>query len=324
MAHNGAEPIDYPYSYIAPTNTGVPSGFDLDNDGTVGGPDDAFGFGDFEGQFGMVVLSRFPIVADGVRTFQNLLWTSMPGARLPDDPATPEPADFYSPEELAVLRLSSTSHWDVPVYVDGRIVHVLAAHPTTPVLDGPENRNGLRNADEIRFWADYVAGDAAWIVDDAGVSGGLTSDSEFVIVGDMNSDPVDGDSVAGATDQLLTINRIQDPAAASEGAVEAAERRARRTRPTPATRRWTPPTSRTTRWATCVSITSCLRTDSTSSPPTCSGRATATSCRVSSRSTRWQVRTTASCGSTSSDGRLDRVRDAVSNRGRTSELSRRR
>ncbi len=89
VAHNEAEPIDYPYFYIAPTNTGVPSGFDLDNDGTVGGPDDAFGFGDFEGQFGMVVLSRFPIVAEGVRTFQNVLWTSMPGARLPDDPTTP-------------------------------------------------------------------------------------------------------------------------------------------------------------------------------------------------------------------------------------------
>ena len=79
-----------------PSNTGIPSGFDLDNDGTVGGPDDAFGFGDFPGQYGMVVLSRFPIVDDEVRTFQNLLWASMPGARLPDDPATPEPADWYS------------------------------------------------------------------------------------------------------------------------------------------------------------------------------------------------------------------------------------
>ena len=55
------------------------------------------------------------------------------------------------------------------------------------------------------------------------MSGGLTNDSEFVIVGDMNSDPVDGDSVAGATDQLFTISRIQDPAPRSEGAVEAAE-----------------------------------------------------------------------------------------------------
>ena len=147
----------------------------------------------------MVVLSRFPIVTEDVRTFQNLLWASMPDARLPDDPATPEPADWYSPEELAVVRLSSKSHWDVPIDVDGRIVHVLASHPTPPVFDGDEDRNGLRNADEIRLWADYIAGaDTAWIVDDAGVAGGLAADAEFVIVGDLNSDPVDGDSVEGA------------------------------------------------------------------------------------------------------------------------------
>ena len=54
------------------------------------------------------------------------------------------------------FRLSSKSHWDVPIKVNGEIVHVLAAHPTPPVFDGPEDRNGLRNHDEIRFWDDYV------------------------------------------------------------------------------------------------------------------------------------------------------------------------
>ncbi len=223
LSHNGAQPIDYPYFFVAPSNTGVPSGFDLDNDGTVGGANDALGFGEFPGQFGMVVLSRFPIVEDQVRTFQNLLWASVPGARLPDDPATAEPADWYSPDELAVLPLSSKSHWDVPIDVDGRIVHVLAAHPTPPVFDGPEDRNGMRNADEIGFWADYVAGlDSTWIVDDAGGTGGLAADAEFVIVGDLNSDPLDGDSLAGATDQVLALDGVQDPAPTSEGAVEAA------------------------------------------------------------------------------------------------------
>jgi hypothetical protein len=194
VAHNGTEPIDYPYYFIAPSNTGVASGYDLDNDGTVGGPNDAFGFGEYEGQYGMLVLSRFPIITEDVRTFQNLPWSAMPDARLPDDPATAEPADWYSPEELGVLRLSSKSHWDVPVDVDGRIVHVLAAHPTPPVFDGEEDRNGTRNADEIRFWADYIAGvDTSWIVDDAGVSGGLEPDASFVILGDQNSDPLDGD-----------------------------------------------------------------------------------------------------------------------------------
>ena len=119
----------------------------------------------------MVLLSRFPIATNQVRTFQHLLWASVPGARLPDDPATPDPADWYSADELAVLPLSSTSHWDVPINVSGRLVHVLASRPAAPTGDGPEDRNGMRNADEIGFWADYVAGtDTAWIVDDTGGS----------------------------------------------------------------------------------------------------------------------------------------------------------
>src|SRR3712207_5788220 len=32
---NGAEPIEYPHAFIAPSNTGVPSGFDLNNNGTI-------------------------------------------------------------------------------------------------------------------------------------------------------------------------------------------------------------------------------------------------------------------------------------------------
>ena len=76
--------------------------------------DDAFGFGAFEGQFGMAVLSKYPIVEEDVRTFQHFLWKDMPGALLPDDPNTAAPADWYSPAELDVFRLSSKSHWDVP------------------------------------------------------------------------------------------------------------------------------------------------------------------------------------------------------------------
>lgn len=223
VGQSDAEPIDYPYAFFAPSNTGVASGFDLDNDGSVGGGNDALGFGEFEGQYGMVVLSRYPVLNDEVRTFQQLLWSSMPDARLPDDPATPEPADWYSPEELAVLPLSSRSHWDVPVDVNGNVVHVLAAHPTPPTFDGDEDRNGLRNADEIRFWSEYIEGaDQSWIVDDAGTAGGLAREAQFVIVGDYNSDPVDGDSVPGAADQMLGISRVQDPAPASEGGAEAA------------------------------------------------------------------------------------------------------
>ncbi|MEO6652798.1 MAG: endonuclease/exonuclease/phosphatase family protein, partial [Ilumatobacteraceae bacterium] len=64
VGQNGAGPIDYPYVFIAESNTGIPSGIDLDNSGGVGGPNDAFGFGFYPGQFGMAVLSQHPIAED--------------------------------------------------------------------------------------------------------------------------------------------------------------------------------------------------------------------------------------------------------------------
>lgn len=223
VGQNGKAPLDYPYVYTAPSNTGVPSGFDLNNDGSVGGADDALGFGTFEGQYGMVVYSRYPIRTEAVRTFQHFLWKDMPGALLPDNPVTDDSGDWYSPSELAVLPLSSKSHWDVPVSVGGRTVHVLASHPTPPVFDGQEDRNGRRNSDEIRFWSDYVTGGAAatYIYDDGGSTGGLKRGERFVIMGDQNSDPRDGDSRAGSIGQLLGNKLIQDPLPSSDGAVEA-------------------------------------------------------------------------------------------------------
>jgi hypothetical protein len=172
----------------------------------------------------MAVYSKYPILYDRIRTFQLFLWKDMPGALLPDDPDTPEPADWYSPEELEVFRLSSKSHWDVPIDVNGRVVHALASHPTPPVFDGPEDRNGTRNHDEIRFWADYIhPANDDYIYDDAGRFGGLPPGTRFVIMGDMNSDPFDGDSIPGSAQQLLdhpVVNTKSTPS--SEGAVEQA------------------------------------------------------------------------------------------------------
>ena len=225
ISQNGAEPIEYPYYFVAPSNTGIPSGFDLDNNGSVGGPNDAFGFGFFPGQFGMAVYSRYPINYGDIRTFQLFLWKDMPGAMLPDHPNTPAPADWYSPEELEVFRLSSKSHWDVPIQIGNKVVHFLVSHPTPPVFDGPEDRNGTRNFDEIRFWADYITPGptSQYIYDDNGQYGGLKPGELFVIAGDQNSDPLDGDSIPGSIQQLLEhplVNTKLTPS--SEGAVEAA------------------------------------------------------------------------------------------------------
>ena len=214
----------YRYRYSDTCNTGVGSGFDLNGDGitgtepgTVDYANDALGFGFFPGQYCMLVLSKYPIDAAKVRTFQHFRWADMPGALLPPG--------FYTPEELEILPLSSKSHWDVPIKVGGRrTVHFLVSHPTPPTFDGPEDRNGTRNHDEIRFWADYVRPwRGRYIYDDDGRRGGLRRGASFVIAGDQNADPADGDSVPGAAQQLLDhrlINAAVTPA--SEGGVEAA------------------------------------------------------------------------------------------------------
>jgi hypothetical protein len=208
VPQNGAAAIHYPFRFSAESNTGIPSGFDFNNNGVIGGGDDAYGFGAYPGQFGMAVYSMHPIDPTGIRTFQKFLWKDMPGAKLPDDPATPAPADWYSPAELNVFRLSSKSHWDLPILIGSKVVHFLTSHPTPPVFDGLEDRNGTRNYDEIRLWADYITpGAGGYIYDDGGGRGGLERGARFVIAGDQNSDPLDGDSIPGSI-QLLLENRL--------------------------------------------------------------------------------------------------------------------
>jgi hypothetical protein len=170
----------------------------------------------------MLVLSRFPIDRSAVRTFQKFLWREMPGAMLPNKPN--EEAPFYDDGDLEVLRLSSKSFWDVPISIPAignnrpYALHLLCSHPTPPVFDGPEDRNGRRNHDEVRLIADYIdPSKSRYLVDDAGRKEGLTKEALFIIAGDLNADPIDGDSLPGTMDQLLKhprVNNLFTPASA--------------------------------------------------------------------------------------------------------------
>lgn len=239
----GLEPIQY-HTYMPPTNTGEASGLDLDNNGEVitavpeipptnpdGSPGpqtpegrayggDAWGFGMFPGQYGMALFVRdgLDIVEDDIRTFRLLPWQTMPDAQVPVDPATEAP--WYDDAEWAAFRVSSKTHMDVPVRLpNGTNVHILASHPTPPAFDGPERRNVLRNAAEIRFWNDYLD-QAAYIRDDAGNAAPFDSTASFVILGDLNADPDEGNSTDPIKRWLLTHPRVQgtlDPQADSTG-----------------------------------------------------------------------------------------------------------
>src|SRR3546814_19470743 len=96
-------------------------------------------------------------------------------------------------------------------------VHLLASHPAPPGVDGPEDRNGARNAAEIRLWREYISpGDKPWLCDDAGRCGGLDADARFVIAGDLNNDPTDGDGRHEAIVELLEHPRVLRHATRSE------------------------------------------------------------------------------------------------------------
>ncbi len=212
--------------FTAPVNTGVGSGLDLNLNGRSTDNDDNWGYGAFPGQYGMAVYSRFPISEKDVRTFQMFRWSQMPNPKRPKlaDKGTGQEKFFHSNDVWEKLRLSSKSHWDVPIRVKGNTLHIIASHPTPPVFDGLEDRNGCRNHDEIRLIRDYVNGteEGNYLVDDQGRPGPLTADALFVILGDLNSDPKDGSGLSQGILDLLSSPRVHsDFVPASEGAVEA-------------------------------------------------------------------------------------------------------
>ncbi|MCL5777687.1 endonuclease/exonuclease/phosphatase family protein [Limibaculum sp. FT325] len=211
--------LAYPHRFQGRVNSGEPSGIDLDGDGRRMGAEDAWGFGMFPGQYGMAVLSRLPL--GEARSYRLFLWSALPEARRPRHPGG---RPFHDDAVWQALRLSSKSHWIVPATLPGGDrLHLLAAHPTPPVFDGPEDRNGARNADEIRLLGAMIDG-AGWLTDDAGAPGGLGPGDRFVVAGDLNADPADGEARRDAIEALLAHPRLRDPAPESPGAAEASAR----------------------------------------------------------------------------------------------------
>lgn len=188
--------LDYPHQYSVQPNTGIDAGLDLEGDGRTQGPGDSQGWGLFTGHGGLAILSRYPISHAEAQDFSGLLWRDLPGATLPRLDGAPYPSE----EAQKVQRLSSTGHWIVPIDTPIGRLNLMTFHATPPVFDGPEDRNGLRNADEIRFWSLLLDGAL-----------GPAPDEPFVIAGDANLDPSHSDGRTEAIGELLSDTRLQDP-----------------------------------------------------------------------------------------------------------------
>ncbi|WP_232313303.1 endonuclease/exonuclease/phosphatase family protein [Enterovibrio coralii] len=205
----GQDPVYYPHRYLPPTNTGLPV---FSSDDASQSPEKAQGFGRWHGQYGFVVLSRFPLLVDEVKTWQHFLWKDLPNNAIPKG--------YYSDDVLEHRRVSSKNHIALPIDIHGHVVTLVACHPTPPVFDGPEKRNYRRNADELKL-LEAIISNEAYLVDDEGKAGGVTEDMPFVIMGDLNADSVNGDGDKEAIASLLNHERTEKSVRpCSNGAVE--------------------------------------------------------------------------------------------------------
>lgn len=200
----------YPHLFSLRPNSGMATGLDMDGNGRTGEARDAQGFGYFAGYGGMALMSRYPIDSGQVTDLSAVLWRNLPGATLPEVDGAP----FPSAEALGIQRLSSVGHWVVPVMLPGGMrTDLLAFSAGPPVFDGPEDRNGKRNADELHLWLRLLDGELP----------APPPPGRFVLLGNANLDPIDGDGLHPAIADLLADSRLQDPRPESRGGREQAD-----------------------------------------------------------------------------------------------------
>ncbi len=196
-AFNASGP-GYPHLFALRPNTGLQTGIDLDGNGRTGDARDGQGYGRFAGDGGMAILSRFPIETDLVQDLSATLWKDVDGATLPMVDGKP----FPSVEAQSVQKLSTTGHWIVPLALKGGLLTLMAWSATPPVFDGAEDRNGLRNRDELLMWENVLAQGAA---------------NPFIVLGNANLDPADGQGKREAMKMFLSSPLIQNVRPESEG-----------------------------------------------------------------------------------------------------------
>lgn len=201
----GAMGLTYGHTFSARPNTGLPTGLDMDGNGRSGEARDAQGYGRFNGDGGMAILSRLPIDRDEVVNMSGALWRDVAGATMPMIDGEP----FPNQRVQDIQRLPTSGHWVVPIMpMDADLFHVLVWSATPPVFDGPEDRNGLRNRDELLVWENLLANNPP---------------ASFIVLGNANLDPVDGDGLRGAMGAFLGRADLQDPTPRSEGGAFAAD-----------------------------------------------------------------------------------------------------
>ncbi|EAQ03234.1 hypothetical protein OB2597_13858 [Pseudooceanicola batsensis HTCC2597] len=184
----------FPHLFAERPNSGIPTGLDLNGDGRAGAPGDAQGYGRFPGQGGLAVLSRWPLTLTADHS--SRLWRNVPDSLLIDVQGRLGAAATGAD----IQRLSTVAHWEVAVHLPRGALTLMVFHAAPPVFDGPEDRNGRRNADELSFWRHRLDG-----------AFGPPPEPPFLVVGTANLDPHGGDGRQEVMRAFLADPRILDP-----------------------------------------------------------------------------------------------------------------
>lgn len=204
-----AQGVTLPHILSARPNSGLATGLDMDGDGLLGRARDSQGYGAFTGAGGMAVLSRLPL--GPLQDYSDFLWRDLPGANLP---TYPDGRPFPSAEAQAIQRLSSVAHWAVPVRLaNGQTLTLLTWHGSTPAFDGPEDRNGKRGGDEVRFWQRLLDGALPF----------AAPKPPFALIGQANIDPDQSEGDRAAIRELLADPRLIDPTPTGSAGVATAD-----------------------------------------------------------------------------------------------------
>ena len=159
----------------------------MDGDGRKGGPRDAQGFGYFSGQGGQAILSRYPLTL--IQDKSDVLWRDAVDSLIVSNDSVG-----------AAQRLSSTAHWAVRANIGKARLTLLTLAATPPIFDGPEDRNGRRNHDEVLLWY-HILNDPE----------GAFAEDRVVLLGNFNLDPERGAGLRQAAARVLDHPKLQDP-----------------------------------------------------------------------------------------------------------------
>ena len=157
---------------------------------TLGNPSFVLrGWGDWPGRFNSAILTKFPIAYDKIRVINEFAWDALPGnsiEKMKTAIGTGVPAGFPLFEKGIVV---------VPVEVaPGALLYMVMHHPVAPAF---EAINPYRHFDELQGLKLFLDGKLPGVEP-------LPAGAKFVLIGDLNADPEDGDSLDGGIEPILS------------------------------------------------------------------------------------------------------------------------